>query len=317
MRRLRQKPFIRHLVSESSISSKDLIWPVFIVEGHNQRQKINSMPFIYRYSTDSLIKELDSLMKYDLQAIALFPQIEEDLKDEEGTGSYNNNSLICRAIKEIKGSFPDLGIIVDIALDPFTSHGHDGILKEGKIENDETLKVLKKQALVYADAGCDILAPSDMMDGRVGIIREALENSGMHETLIMSYSAKYASSFYGPFRDAIKANKLSKLKDKKTYQMDFANSNEAMQEIALDIREGADMIIIKPGMPYLDVIYRAKKEFQIPTFAYQVSGEYSMILSLSGKTRNRDIILESLHSFKRAGADGILSYFAPIILKSL
>ena len=205
MRRLRQKPFIRQLVSESSISSKDLIWPVFIVEGHNQRQKINSMPFIYRYSIDSLIKELDSLMKFDLQAIALFPQIEEDLKDEEGTNSYNDDSLICRAIKEIKGSFPDLGIIADIALDPFTSHGHDGIIKEGKIENDETLKVLKKQAMVYAYAGCDILAPSDMMDGRVGTIREALENSGMHETLIMSYSAKYASSFYGPFRDAIKA----------------------------------------------------------------------------------------------------------------
>ena len=317
MRRLRMKPFIRNLVSETSISCNDLIWPVFLVEGENQNQKIKSMPFVYRYSIDKLIKELEILVKYGLQAVALFPQIEKDLKDENGTNSYDQNNLICRAIKEIKSSYPDLGIIADIALDPFTIHGHDGIIKNNKIANDETIAVLKKQALVYSEAGCDILAPSDMMDGRVGSIREELERNGMQDTVIMSYAAKYASSFYGPFRDAIKAQKLDEIKDKKTYQMNSANSDEAMHEIALDLQEGADMVIIKPGMPYLDIIYRAKQEFQIPTFAYQVSGEYSMILSAAGEERNHELILESIFSFKRAGADGVLSYFTPFLLKNL
>ena len=317
MRRLRMKPFIRNLVSETSISYNDLIWPVFLVEGENQHQKIKSMPFVYRHSIDKLIKELEILVKYGLQAIALFPQIEKDLKDEYGTNSYDQNNLICRAIKEIKSYYPDLGIIADIALDPYTIHGHDGIIKGDKIENDETLEVLKKQALVYSEVGCDILAPSDMMDGRVGSIRKELEQNGKQDIIIMSYAAKYASSFYGPFQDAIKAQKLSQIKDKKTYQMNIANSDEAMHEIALDLQEGADMVIIKPGMPYLDVIYRAKKEFQIPTFAYQVSGEYSMILSAAGEKRNQELILESIFSFKRAGADGVLSYFTPFILKNL
>ena len=317
MRRLRMKPFIRNLVSEASISCNDLIWPVFLVEGQNQHQKIKSMPFVYRYSIDSLIKELENLVKYGLQAVALFPQIEKHLKDDKGTNSYDQNNLICRAIKEIKSSYPDLGIIADIALDPFTIHGHDGIIKNNKIANDETIAVLKKQALVYSEAGCDILAPSDMMDGRVGSIREELERNGMQDTVIMSYAAKYASSFYGPFRDAIKAQKLDEIKDKKTYQMNSANSDEAMHEIALDLQEGADMVIIKPGMPYLDIIYRAKQEFKIPTFAYQVSGEYSMILSAAGEERNHELILESIFSFKRAGADGVLSYFTPFLLESL
>mgnify|MGYP001170785407 FL=1 len=317
MRRLRMKPFIRNLVSEASISCNDLIWPVFLVEGENQNQKIKSMPFVYRYSIDKLINELEILVKYGLQAVALFPQIEKDLKDEKGTNSYDQNNLVCRAIKEIKSSYPDLGIIADIALDPFTIHGHDGIIKNNKIANDETIAVLKKQALAYSEAGCDILAPSDMMDGRVGSIREELERNGMQDTVIMSYAAKYASSFYGPFRDAIKAQKLDEIKDKKTYQMNSANSDEAMHEIALDLQEGADMVIIKPGMPYLDIIYRAKQEFQIPTFAYQVSGEYSMILSVAGEERNHELILESIFSFKRAGADGVLSYFTPFLLKNL
>ena len=317
MRRLRMKPFIRNLTSETSISCNDLIWPVFLVEGENQNQKIKSMPFVYRYSIDKLIKELEILVKSGLQAIALFPQIEQDLKDEEGTNSFDQNNLVCRAIKKIKSSYPDLGIIADIALDPYTIHGHDGIIKNNKIDNDETIAVLKKQALVYSEAGCDILAPSDMMDGRVGFIRKELEQNGMQDTVIMSYAAKYASAFYGPFRDAIKAQKLDEIKDKKTYQMNTANSDEAMHEIALDLQEGADMVIIKPGMPYLDIIYRAKQEFQIPTFAYQVSGEYSMILSAADEKRSHELILESIISFKRAGADGVLSYFTPFLLKNL
>ncbi|MAI86736.1 MAG: porphobilinogen synthase [Candidatus Marinimicrobia bacterium] len=317
MRRLRMKPFIRNLVSETSISCNDLIWPVFLVEGENQNQKIKSMPFVYRYSIDKLINELEILVKYGLQAIALFPQIEKDLKDEKGTNSFDQNNLVCRAIKKIKSSYPDLGIIADVALDPYTIHGHDGIIKNNKIMNDETIAVLKKQALVYSEAGCDILAPSDMMDGRVGAIREQLEQNGMQDTIIMSYAAKYASSFYTPFRDAIKAQKLDELKDKKTYQMNTANSDEAMHEIALDIQEGADMVIIKPGMPYLDIIYRAKEQFKIPTFAYQVSGEYSMILSAASEERSLEIILESIFSFKRAGADGVLSYYTPFLLKNL
>ena len=317
MRRLRMKPFIRNLVSETSISCNDLIWPVFLVEGENQNQKIKSMPFVYRYSIDKLINELEILVKYGLQAIALFPQIEKDLKDEKGTNSFDQNNLVCRAIKKIKSSYPDLGIIADVALDPYTIHGHDGIIKNNKIMNDETIAVLKKQALVYSEAGCDILAPSDMMDGRVGAIREELEQNGMQDTVIMSYAAKYASSFYGPFRDAIKAQKLDELEDKKTYQMNTTNSDEAMHEIALDIQEGADIVIIKPGMPYLDIIYRAKEEFKIPTFAYQVSGEYSMILSAAGERRSLELILESIFSFKRAGADGVLSYFTPFLLKNL
>ena len=317
MRRLRMKSFLRNLVSENSISANDLIWPVFLVEGNNEHQKIKSMPNVYRFSIDRLVKELEQLVEYGLQAIALFPQVDSALKDEGGTNAYDPNNLICRAIQTIKTYYPELGVIADIALDPYTTHGHDGIMIEDEIVNDKTLSVLKQQALVFSEAGCDILAPSDMMDGRVGIIRQALDENRMENTVIMSYAAKYASSFYGPFRDAVKSEQLTGVNDKMTYQMNYMNGDEAMHEIALDIGEGADMIIIKPGMPYLDIILRAKQEFRVPTFAYQVSGEYSMILSASNKIDNLDIILESIISFKRAGADGIITYFTPSLLEYL
>ncbi|MBA66131.1 MAG: porphobilinogen synthase [Candidatus Marinimicrobia bacterium] len=317
MRRLRMKSFLRNLVSENSISANDLIWPVFLVEGNNEHQKIKSMPNVYRFSIDRLVKELEQLVEYGLQAIALFPQVDSALKDEGGTNAYDPNNLICRAIQTIKTYYPELGVIADIALDPYTTHGHDGIMIEDEIVNDKTLSVLKQQALVFSEAGCDILAPSDMMDGRVGIIRQALDENRMKNTVIMSYAAKYASSFYGPFRDAVKSEQLTGVNDKMTYQMNYMNGDEAMHEIALDIGEGADMIIIKPGMPYLDIILRAKQEFKVPTFAYQVSGEYSMILSASNRIDNLDIILESIISFKRAGADGIITYFTPSLLEYL
>ena len=317
MRRLRMKSFLRNLVSENSISANDLIWPVFLVEGNNEHQKIKSMPNVYRFSIDRLVKELEQLVEYGLQAIALFPQVDSALKDEGGTNAYDPNNLICRAIQTIKTYYPELGVIADIALDPYTTHGHDGIMIEDEIVNDKTLSVLKQQALVFSEAGCDILAPSDMMDGRVGIIRQALDENRMENTVIMSYAAKYASSFYGPFRDAVKSEQLTGVNDKMTYQMNYMNGDEAMHEIALDIGEGADMIIIKPGMPYLDIILRAKQEFRVPTFAYQVSGEYSMILSASNRIDNLDIILESIISFKRAGADGIITYFTPSLLEYL
>tara|TARA_Y100001970_G_scaffold242386_1_gene306778 strand:+ start:8143 stop:9084 length:942 start_codon:yes stop_codon:yes gene_type:complete len=311
------KSFLRNLVSENSISANDLIWPVFLVEGNNEHQKIKSMPNVYRFSIDRLVKELEQLVEYGLQAIALFPQVDSALKDEGGTNAYDPNNLICRAIQTIKTYYPELGVIADIALDPYTTHGHDGIMIEDEIVNDKTLSVLKQQALVFSEAGCDILAPSDMMDGRVGIIRQALDENRMKNTVIMSYAAKYASSFYGPFRDAVKSEQLTGVNDKMTYQMNYMNGDEAMHEIALDIGEGADMIIIKPGMPYLDIILRAKQEFKVPTFAYQVSGEYSMILSASNRIDNLDIILESIISFKRAGADGIITYFTPSLLEYL
>ena len=317
MRRLRMKSFLRNLVSENSISANDLIWPVFLVEGNNEHQKIKSMSNVYRFSIDRLVKELEQLVEYGLQAIALFPQVDSALKDEGGTNAYDPNNLICRAIQTIKTYYPELGVIADIALDPYTTHGHDGIMIEDEIVNDKTLSVLKQQALVFSEAGCDILAPSDMMDGRVGIIRQALDENRMKNTVIMSYAAKYASSFYGPFRDAVKSEQLTGVNDKMTYQMNYMNGDEAMHEIALDIGEGADMIIIKPGMPYLDIILRAKQEFRVPTFAYQVSGEYSMILSASNRIDNLDIILESIISFKRAGADGIITYFTPSLLHYL
>ena len=319
MRRLRMKPFLRNLVSENSISVNDLIWPIFIVEGKNEIQKITSMPYVNRFSIDRLIVELEKPIKLGLQAIALFPQINADLKDDNGIYACDPNNLICRAIQKVKSCYPDLGIITDIALDPYMTHGHDGIMVGDKIANDKTLEILKKQALVFAEAGCDIVAPSDMMDGRVGIIRETLETNGMKDMVIMSYAAKYASSFYGPFRNAVKAQKLTRILDKKSYQMNYLNSDEAMHEIALDLNEGADMIIIKPGMPYLDIVYRAKNQFGVPTFAYQVSGEYSMIISSSSSNNlnEMDMIIESISCFKRAGADGILSYFTPILLDYL
>ena len=311
LRRIRMKEFSRRLVSENNLSVNDLIWPLFVCEGNNIADKINSMPGVFRYSIDNILKELETAVKLKIPAIALFPQIDSGLKDEKGSEATNENNLICRTIKSIKKNFPDLGVICDVALDPYTNHGHDGLVVNNIVDNDTTLEVLEKQALVQAVAGCDIIAPSDMMDGRVARIRNILDENKFQNTLILSYAAKYASKFYGPFRDAISSSGNLKGGSKSTYQMDMANSNEALREVALDIQEGADMVMVKPGMPYLDIIHRIKSEFNIPTFAYQVSGEYAMIKgAINNNWLDSQVIKESLLSFKRAGADGILTYFA-------
>ena len=318
LRRLRMKDFSRRLISENNLSVNDLIWPIFVCEGNNIADEIKSMPGVLRYSIDSILKELETVVNLKIPAIALFPQIENSLKDEKGSKAVDENNLICRAIKSIKKNFPDLGIICDVALDPYTSHGHDGLIIDDIIHNDATLEILEKQALVQALAGCDIIAPSDMMDGRIGRIRNILDKNKFENTLILSYAAKYASKFYGPFRDAISSSGNLKGGSKSSYQMDIANSNEALREVALDIKEGADMVMIKPGMPYLDIIQRVKSEFQVPTFAYQVSGEYSMIKgAVNNGWLDSKVIRESLLSFKRAGADGILTYFAKEIAEEL
>ena len=318
LRRIRMKEFSRRLVSENNLSVNDLIWPLFVCEGNNIADKINSMPGVFRYSIDNILKELETAVKLKIPAIALFPQIDSGLKDEKGSEATNENNLICRTIKSIKKNFPDLGIICDVALDPYTNHGHDGLVVNNIVDNDTTLEVLEKQALVQAVAGCDIIAPSDMMDGRVARIRNILDENKFQNTLILSYAAKYASKFYGPFRDAISSSGNLKGGSKSTYQMDMANSNEALREVALDIQEGADMVMVKPGMPYLDIIHRIKSEFNIPTFAYQVSGEYAMIKgAINNNWLDSQVIKESLLSFKRAGADGILTYFAKQIAEDL
>ena len=318
LRRLRMKDFSRRMISENNLSVNDLIWPIFVCEGNNIADKVNSMPGVFRYSIDNILKELETVIKLKIPAIALFPQIDSALKNKEGSQAIDENNLICRTIRSIKKQFPDLGIICDVALDPFTDHGHDGLIVNDIVDNDATLKVLEKQALVQANAGCDIIAPSDMMDGRVGIIRKALDENNFQNTLILSYAAKYASKFYGPFRDAISSSGNLKGGSKSSYQMDIANSNEALREVALDIKEGADMVMVKPGMPYLDIIQRIKSDFNIPTFAYQVSGEYSMIKgAIDSNWLDSKVIKESLLSFKRAGADGILTYFAKEIAEEL
>ena len=318
LRRIRMKEFSRRLVSENNLSVNDLIWPLFVCEGNNIADKINSMPGVFRYSIDNILKELETAVKLKIPAIALFPQIDSGLKDEKGSEATNENNLICRTIKSIKKNFPDLGVICDVALDPYTNHGHDGLVINNIVDNDTTLEVLEKQALVQAVAGCDIIAPSDMMDGRVARIRNILDENKFQNTLILSYAAKYASKFYGPFRDAISSSGNLKGGSKSTYQMDMANSNEALREVALDIQEGADMVMVKPGMPYLDIIHRIKSEFNIPTFAYQVSGEYAMIKgAINNNWLDSQVIKESLLSFKRAGADGILTYFAKEIAEEL
>ena len=318
LRRLRMKEFSRRMVSENNLSVDDLIWPLFVCEGSNVAEKINSMPGVFRYSIDNILKELEIVAKLKIPAIALFPQIDNALKDDNGSQAIDENNLICRTIKSIKKNFPDLGIICDVALDPFTDHGHDGLVINDIVDNDATLAVLEKQALAQVRAGCDIIAPSDMMDGRVGRIRKALDDNNFHNTLILSYAAKYASKFYGPFRDAISSSGNLKGGSKSTYQMDISNSDEALREVALDINEGADMVMIKPGMPYLDIIQRVKSEFKVPTFAYQVSGEYAMIKgAIDNNWLDSKVIKESLLSFKRAGADGILTYFAKEIAKEL
>ena len=312
-RRLRKHSTIRSLVRETSFTVEDLIYPLFIIEGEKQREKVKSMPGIERLSIDQLMLEAKEIVALRIPAIALFPVISADRKSEEAQESYNSDGLIQRAVRELKRSFPDLLVITDVALDPFTSHGQDGLIdKDGYVVNDETVEVLVKQAISHARAGADIVAPSDMMDGRIGAIREALEENGFIHTSILAYSAKYASSFYGPFRDAVGSSGNLGKSDKKTYQMDPANSNEAIHEVELDIAEGADMVMIKPGLPYLDILSSVKKTFGVPTFAYHVSGEYAMLkaASANGWIDEMPVVLETLTCFKRAGADAVLTYYA-------
>ena len=320
MRRNRMKSFSRRLVNETTLSVDDLIYPIFITFGQGKKEKIKSMPGIYRFSLDLLKDEIKYISSLNIPAIAFFPMIENNLKNSNGNEAFNKDNLICRAIKVSKKINPQLGIICDVALDPYTDHGHDGILVNNEIDNDKTLEILCKQALVQAEAGCDIIAPSDMMDGRVGSIRDSLDYAGYQNVQIMSYAVKYASAFYGPFRDAVGSSmNLSSKKNKKSYQMDPANSEEAIKEVSLDLSEGADMIIIKPGMPYLDIIYMVKQKFKIPVYAYQVSGEYSMIKGAieNGWLDEKKVIMESLMAFKRAGCSGIITYFAPFIAKQI
>ncbi|WP_094751574.1 porphobilinogen synthase [Psychromonas sp. CD1] len=313
LRRLRKHHFSRRLVAENQLSVNDLIYPIFILEGKNRREAISSMPGIDRLSIDLLIKECISVEALGIPAIALFPVISSDVKSLMAEEAYNSDGLIQRAVRQIKKACPNLGVITDGALDPYTTHGQDGIIdNDGYVLNDTTTEILVKQALSHAQAGADIIAPSDMMDGRIGAIRQALENAGFINTQIMAYSAKYASNYYGPFRDAIGSTNNLKNNNKSTYQMDPANSDEALHEAALDISEGADMVMVKPGMPYLDVVYRIKNELQVPTFAYQVSGEYAMHQAAidNGWLKEKECIMESLLCFKRAGANGVLTYFA-------
>jgi porphobilinogen synthase len=311
LRRNRQYEWSRNLISENNLTVNDLILPVFIKEGSNESEEITSMPRVFRHTIDKAVMLINQAYELGIPAVAIFPVIENRLKTADGKESYNENNLMCRSISEIKDKVPNIGIIADVALDPFTTHGHDGLLINGKIDNDKTINILIKQSLAQAKAGCDIIAPSDMMDGRILCIRNALESEGFKDTQIMSYAAKYASNFYGPFRDAIQSSQKL-VGNKKSYQMDPSNSREAIQETALDISEGADMIMVKPGMPYLDIITKIKSKFNIPIFAYQVSGEYSMMRAASenGWLDFSEIMEESLISFKRAGADGILTYSA-------
>ena len=311
-RRNRKAEWARRMVRENVLTTDDLIWPLFLIDGNNKREQVASMPGVERLSVDQAVREAERAMKLTIPCIALFPYTEPSLRDEEGSEATNPNNLVCQAVRAIKKEFTDIGLLCDVALDPFTSHGHDGLISDGRILNDETVAVLVRQALVQAEAGCDIIAPSDMMDGRVAAIREGLDHSGLSDVQIMAYAAKYASAFYGPFRDAIGSAKTL-TGDKRTYQMDSANSDEALREVELDIAEGADMVMVKPGMPYLDVVRRVKDTFAMPTFAYQVSGEYAMIAAAAnnGWLDGERAMMESLLAFKRAGADGVLSYFAP------
>jgi len=312
-RRLRKQEFNRSLVRENTLSTNDLIYPLFIIEGENIKEKIDSMPGIERLSIDQLLIEAKEIIDLKIQAIALFPVIASEKKTEDAEESYNSDGLVQRAVRALKRSFPELAVITDVALDPFTSHGQDGLIdSNGYVLNDETVDVLIKQALSHAEAGADIVAPSDMMDGRIGAIRNALEESGFVHTNILSYAAKYASSFYGPFRDAVGSSGNLGKSDKKTYQMDPGNANEAIREVELDIAEGADMVMIKPGLPYLDILSNVKQTFGVPTFAYHVSGEYAMLKAASQNKwiDEKSTVLEALLCFKRAGADAVLTYYA-------
>ena len=319
-RRMRRDDFSRRLMRESHLSVDDLIYPMFILEGQGQREPVASMPGVERVSIDQLLIEARELVELGVPAVALFPVTPQSAKSDDAKEAYNPDGLAQRAVKALKDAYPDLGVITDVALDPFTSHGQDGLIDEsGYVLNDETVEVLIKQALSHAQAGADVVAPSDMMDGRIGEIRDALEENNFIYTRILAYSAKYASSFYGPFRDAVgSAANLGKA-DKSTYQMDPANSDEALLEVAMDLEEGADMVMVKPGMPYLDIVRRVKQEFGVPTYAYQVSGEYAMTMAAiqNGWLDERKVILESLLCFKRAGADGILTYFGKQVARWL
>ncbi len=317
-RRNRKAEWARRLVRENVLTADDLIWPIFLVEGEGLREPIASMPGVERLSVDEAVRAAVEAAELDIPALALFPNTDPARRDPQGSEALNADNLVCRAIRAIKREVPQIGLVTDVALDPYTSHGHDGILRGEEIANDETVAVLVAQALNQAGAGADIIAPSDMMDGRVGAIREGLDAEGFENVQIMSYAAKYASAFYGPFRDAI-GTKAVLAGDKRTYQMDPANSDEALREVALDIEQGADMLIVKPGLPYLDIICRVKETFALPTFAYQVSGEYAMIMAAgqNGWLDEERAMLESLIAFKRAGADGVLTYFAPRVAKRL
>ena len=316
LRRSRRESWSRRLIQENTLSPNDFILPIFLIEGSNKRQEISSMPGVYRYTINRLSQIVDKAIKLGIPMIALFPKTQNSKKDELGTESLNENNLVCKAIQEVKKRYKNqIGIMCDVALDPYTSHGHDGLIKSNTILNDETIEVLINQSLLQAEMGCDVLAPSDMMDGRIGKIRKALDKNKFQNVQILSYAAKYASSFYGPFRDAV-GSKGSLKGDKKTYQMDYRNSDEALREVALDIKEGADMVMVKPGMPYLDIIKSIKEKFKLPVFAYQVSGEYSLIeTAISKKLINKDAVYESLVAFKRAGANAIVSYYADRIDK--
>ena len=313
MRRLRKHDFSRRLVAENQLTANDLIYPVFVIEGENERVKVPSMPGVERLTIDQLLVEAGLLVKYGVPMIAIFPVVGDAKKSLMAEEAYNPNGLAQRAVKALKAAYPELGVMTDVALDPFTTHGQDGIIdEEGYVLNDVTTEILVKQALSHAEAGADVVAPSDMMDGRIGEIRKALEEKGFINTQIMAYSAKYASNYYGPFRDAVGSAGNLKGGNKYTYQVDPANGNEGLHEVAMDIQEGADMVMVKPGMPYLDMVWRVKEAFGVPTFAYQVSGEYAMHMAAiqNGWLKERECIMEGLLCFKRAGADGILTYFA-------
>ncbi len=318
LRRTRKYNWSRKLIQENSLSPSDLIYPIFLLEGKNKKQPIKSMPGIYRHSIDQLGMIVNNIIKYKIPMVALFPSTPNKKKDKFGTEALNEDNLVCKAIRYVKKRFKNnIGIMSDVALDPYTTHGHDGLLKNNYVINDETVDVLMKQALLQSQMGCDVIAPSDMMDGRVGKIRKYLDKNKYYDVQILSYAVKYASNFYGPFRDAVGSKKSLK-SNKKNYQMDFANSNESLREVALDIKEGADMVMVKPGLPYLDVIQKVKNNFKIPVLAYQVSGEYSLIKNgINNKLINEEAIIESLMCFKRAGASAIVSYFAIDIAKKI
>jgi porphobilinogen synthase len=318
MRRNRYDAWTRRMVAENTLSADDLIWPVFIIEGSGITTDVGSMPGVQRVTLDRLARHVEPALQYGIPAIALFPATPAEKKDAEGTEATNPENLMCSAARLLKREFPQLGLVGDVALDPYTDHGHDGVIRDGYVANDDSLRVLTRQAVNQAEAGIDIIAPSDMMDGRVGAIREALDEAGLINTRIMSYAAKYASAFYSPFREAVGSGGSLK-GDKKTYQMDPANSDEALREVELDLNEGADMVMVKPGLPYLDIVRRVKERFGVPTFAYQVSGEYAMVMAAvqNGWLDHHRAMLETLMAFKRAGCSGVLTYFAPEAAKLL